>query len=560
MGDGVETMIDADGAGSAGQTSGSAFIMPENQQPDAIARPTLAKIVATIGPASDTPEMVAKLIRSGVGIFRLNFSHGDLASHARRVETIRRTAEDLGQPIAILGDLQGPKIRVGTIAEPGVTLEVGQDVAFTSTGAERVQARSSTGATTVALPSGFDGLAQSVQAGERVLINDGAIRLMALEREQGDAPGVLRCRVMVGGLVTSRKGINLPDSDVQASAITEQDWQHVEWAVAHGLDFLALSFVRTADEVRALRKALANLCPADASVERADRGATGPGAGAFASDGSSIPVIAKIEKPQALKNIDEILEAADGIMVARGDLGVEMDVSDVPVVQKKLVMKADEFGKPCIVATQMLETMITSTTPTRAEVSDVANAIFDGADAVMLSAESASGKHPSLVVETMRRIIESAERELVRKQTSPSPAIRLVQSRYRTAALAHGAWHIARDIGAKMVVCWSQEGGTARYLSQTGLPIPIVAYSNQPRYVRRMALLRGVTPRLMRVPATGTLSEWNTQVEADLTALGWLKPGDPIVLVAGKPLGVKGATSTVAVHYTGNRATGFMRV
>jgi pyruvate kinase len=535
--------------------------MPDAPQPEVRPRPTLAKIVATIGPASDSPETVCKLIRAGVGIFRLNFSHGDLVAHARRVETIRCAAEELAQPIAILGDLQGPKIRVGQVADPGVMLEIGQDVVFTRTADDRFQSKSSTGAETIGLPSGFDGLATSVKPGERVLINDGAIRLMALERESGDSPGTLRCRVMVGGPVTSRKGINLPDSDVQASAITEQDWQHVEWAVAHGLDFLALSFVRTADEVRALRKMLANLCPVDPRVDHGDcRTSVSTPMAATPSDGAAIPVIAKIEKPQALKNIDEILEAADGIMVARGDLGVEMDLSEVPVVQKKLLAKADEFGKPCIVATQMLESMITSTTPTRAEVNDVASAIFDGADAVMLSAESASGKHPTLVVETMRRIIESAERELVKKQTTPSPAIRLLQSRYRTAALAHGAWHIARDIGAKLVVCWSQEGGTARYLSQTGLPIPIVAYSNQPRHVRRMALLRGVTPRLMSVPATGTLSKWNALVEADLTALGWLNAGDPIVLVAGKPLGVKGATSTVAVHYTGNKATGFMRV
>ena len=509
---------------------------------NALARPTLTKIVATIGPASDTPEMVAKLIQAGVAVFRLNFSHGTLADHERRVNTIRRVAAELGQPTAILGDLQGPKIRVGTIPEP-VQLVVGQEVLFTCGPASAAR----TAANTITLPSDYPHLAAEVLPGHRVLINDGAVRLLAIGREKDDAPTVLRCRVIVGGLVSSRKGINLPDSNVQTSAITEQDWRHVEWAVAHGLDFLALSFVRKPEEVIELRQALMGMCPIDHAQD-----ATGVGA--------MIPVIAKIEKPQALDCIDAILEAADGIMVARGDLGVEMDLAEVPLVQKRLIAKCDEWGKPCIVATQMLETMIENSSPTRAEVSDVANAVLDGADAVMLSAETATGKYPALAVETMRRVAAAAERTLVDSITTPSPSARLIKSRYRTAALAHGAWHVAHDVGAKLIACWSQEGGAARYLSQTGPRIPIVAYSNDARYVRRMALLRGVTARYMPVPATGTLSEWNQLVEQDLLALGWIQPGDPIVLVAGKPLGVKGATSTLAIHYTGNLTTGYMRV
>jgi pyruvate kinase len=387
--------------------------------------------------------------------------------------------------------------------------------------------------------------------------------LLAIDREKNDPSTVLRCRVIVGGIVSSRKGINLPDSSVQTSVITEQDWRHVEWAVAHGLDFLALSFVRKPEEVIELRQALMGMCALGTPVLRT-------GSGSFAqvpeplahpdAEGARIPVIAKIEKPQALDCIDAIVEAADGIMVARGDLGVEMDLAEVPLVQKRLIAKCDEWGKPCIVATQMLETMIENSSPTRAEVSDVANAVLDGADAVMLSAETASGKYPALAVETMRRVSAAAERTLVDSITAPSPAARLIKSRYRTAALAHGAWHVAHDVGAKLIACWSQEGGTARYLSQTGPRIPIVAYSSDERYVRRMALLRGVTARHMPVPATGTLSEWNQLVEQDLLTLGWIQPGDPIVLVAGKPLGVKGATSTLAIHYTGNRTTGYMRV
>lgn len=513
-------------------------------------RPTLAKIVATIGPASETPEMVEKLILAGVAVFRLNFSHGTLEEHKRRLMVIRAAALKLGQPVAVLGDLQGPKIRVGSVPEGGVTLLPGEDVLFMRPAAAAAmggaRAATTSGAAAV-LASEYEPLAEEVKPGHRVLVNDGLIRLLAMDREAGDPEGVLRCRVLpgAGGLVTSRKGINLPDSDVKAEAITERDWACVEWAVANGLDYLALSFVRRAEEVRRLKRALAGMCPADFAVEQ-----TGVGA--------MIPVVAKIEKPQALDELDAIVEAADAVMVARGDLGVEMDLARVPLIQKQLIAKCDEWGKPCIVATQMLETMITSSSPTRAEVSDVANAVLDGADAVMLSAESAAGKYPLLAVETMRRVVAAAEERLIAGMKQPSPGSQLVRSRYRTAALAHGAWHVAHDVGAKLVACWSQEGGCARYLSQTGLPVPIVAYSSSERHVRRMALLRGVTARSMPVPASGTLREWNQLVEADLRGLGWVRDGDPVVLVAGKPLGMKGAANTMTIHYTGNRSTGFL--
>ena len=501
-------------------------------------RPTLATIVATLGPASDSPEAVRGLIRAGVGVFRLNFSHGDTAAHAERVATVRAAAAEIGQPVAILGDLQGPKIRIGVVDDGGVMLAVGQDAVFTPAAGDVFDP-----AGTLRLPSGWAGLSGAVKPGERVLINDGAVRLIAVERRCGDAAGVLRCRVTTGGLVTSRKGINLPDTRIAGSAITEQDWRHVEFAVAQGLDFLALSFVRSAAEVRELKAALAGMCAADQLLDGASGGA-----------GALIPVIAKIEKPEALTDIDAIVDAADGIMVARGDLGVELDLADVPVVQKRLIQKADEYGKPCIVATQMLESMITASSPTRAEVSDVANAIMDGADAVMLSAETATGVHPALVVETMRRVIESAEGELARRQARPSPARTLVKSRYPTAALAHGAWHAAHDVGATIVVCWSQEGGTARYLSQTGLPIPIVAYSNDQRQLRRMALLRGVTARRMDVPGSGTIREFVMLAEADLAGLGWISPGEAMVVLAGTPLGVKRSTNSLVIHFAGKAA------
>ncbi|HNB59614.1 MAG TPA: pyruvate kinase [Phycisphaerales bacterium] len=515
-------------------------------------RPTLTKIVATVGPASDSPELIGKLIQAGVSVFRLNFSHGSLEDHARRLRIIRDVSKSLAQPVGVLGDLQGPKIRVGKLDTEPVVLQPGRDVVFVCAPAD--QARWARPGETDALPSDYALLAREVEPGQRVLINDGAVRCLAVAREdgpdgQGDTPNVLRARVLVGGPVTSRKGINLPDSKVSAPALSDRDWECVEWSVAHGLDLLAMSFVRRAAEVRDLKRALASVCAAHEPHAQDE---------SDSSRGSFIPVIAKIEKPEALAELDAIIEAADGVMVARGDLGVEMDLAQVPVIQKRLIAKCDEWGKPCIVATQMLETMVQNATPTRAEVSDIAQAVIDGADAVMLSAETATGRHPPLVVETMRRAIAAAEAFAAEHQTAPTPSSRLMASRYRTAALAHGAWHVAHDIGARLVACWSQEGGTARYLSQTGLRVPIVAYSNDLRQLRRMSLLRGVTARLMPVPTSGKLADWNLAVEKDLLALGWVRAGDPIVLLAGKPLGKKGATNTLAVHYIGNPALGFL--
>lgn len=503
---------------------------------------TLAKIIATIGPASERPEVVRDLISAGVHVFRLNFSHGSLDAHRARLRVIRDVAAELRQPVAVLGDLQGPKIRLGTLPDGGVLVPPSGEVALV----DAITVSTDPTRPCTRLLSGYAGLGARVQPGQRVLINDGAIRLSAIDRAPNDDSSVLRCRIELGGLATSNKGINLPDTDLGVSPITARDWECVEWAVAYGVDFLALSFVQSGDEIRELKRALAGMCPLDFATDHT-------GVGSF------IPVIAKIEKPRALNNLDDIFDAADAIMVARGDLGVEMDLAEVPHVQRLLLEKADEWGKPSIVATQMLETMIESSTPTRAEVSDVASAVRDGADAVMLSAETAVGKHPALVVETMRRVIAATERHLMQRDDAPTPPARLIKSKYRTAALAHGAFHVAHDYGARVVACWSQEGGTARYLSQTGIRVPIVAYTSDARQVRRMALLRGVTPRLMEVPDPPSLAEFNRRVDADLQRIGWVLPSDPIVLVAGRPLGTRGATTALAVHTVANPLSGFMQ-
>lgn len=505
--------------------------------------PILASIVATIGPASEAPDVVRRLIEGGVAVFRLNFSHGDFTAHERRLNTVRDVAASLGLSIGCLGDLQGPKIRVGKIpagvGEPSpsgggsVRVEAGQDVVFRR-GLDLAFMRVGAHGLEPVLPITYQPLVEEVEPGHKVLINDGAIRMLAVDRDS--AAGELRCRVTVGGLITSNKGINLPHSDLSAPAITDRDWECVDWAMKHGLDFLALSFVRTADEVNRLR-------------ERVN---------VAANIGASpwIQIVSKIEMPQAVKNLESIVDASDAVMVARGDLGVEMDIAQVPVVQKRIVETCAAFGKPCIVATQMLETMIENSAPTRAEASDVANAIFDGADAVMLSGETATGKHPSLVVETMARIVACAEQHLCKHRTDHLPPSRLASSHRGIAALAHGAWEIARDLDAKVVACWSEQGGSARYLSQNRFNIPIIAWSSDAAACRRMSLLRGVTAVCAAPPASGKLSEWNEQVDDYLITRGICKQGDAIVLVAGRPLGQAKKTNTIAIHRVGE-PTGF---
>lgn len=500
-------------------------------------RPPHAKIVATLGPSSDAPDMIARLIAAGVSVFRLNFSHGDLAQQDRRLANIRSAVGLAHRPVAVLGDLQGPKIRVESVPDlhegGGIIVQPGQDVEFRADCDEAFL-----NDTTAIFGTTFDRIFYDVDPGQRVLINDGMIRMLAVDRIDGVS---LRCRVTVGGRVTSRKGINLPESELKTPGLTDKDWACVEWACANDLDYLALSFVRTADEINQLKERVAEL--------RRDR-PVHPGVD------PSIPVIAKIEKPEALTNLDAIIAAADGVMVARGDLGVEMDAAQVPVAQKFIVSRCNEMGKPSIVATQMLESMITSATPTRAEASDVANAVFDGADAVMLSGETAVGAHPDLVVETMTRIIRVAEARFDQLPHTPTPG-RLEELPYRSSALALGAWHIAEKANVKAVCCWSQRGGMAGYLSATDFRIPIVACTSSDLAARRMALLGGVIPILTDPPTSGTLGEWTEQMEALVQERGLAVDGDSILLIAGKPLGSVTAQDAIALLRVGDPDSGF---
>jgi len=502
--------------------------------------PTHAKIVATIGPASDSPEMLDKLIGQGVSVFRINFSHGTLEDKAPLFDHIREAGARSGRCIAILGDLQGPKMRVRGVPDlhegGGIVVEKGDEVLFSRAvdDAEIIDGVATFGAT-------FEEIYSDVEPGQRVLINDGAIRMLALQIEHGRS---LRCTVTEGGRITSGKGINLPETDLSVPAITDRDWECVRWAVEKGIDYLALSVVRTADEVNLLIDRLREWCTPDLPWVESEVG-------------MRIPVVVKIEKPQAVQNLDEIIEATDAVMVARGDLGVEMDVAKVPVVQKHILAKCGEQGKPCIVATQMLESMIDSPNPTRAEASDVANAVFDGCDAVMLSGETAVGSHPDLVVETMNRIIRVTESRMDELAHAAGVPRDLKEYPFRSAALARGVWHIAEELGAKAIAVWSEAGGMARYLSQNNFRVPIFAYTSSPIGSRRMALFGGVTPILTDPPGSGRLREWTEVVEQMLVARGIVEENDPVLLVAGKPLGAILAQSTVAILRIGDQYSGF---
>jgi pyruvate kinase len=502
-----------------------------------------AKVVATLGPASDNDEMLEKLIEAGVSVFRLNFSHGSLDDMEILLERVRRAIDNSGRSVAILGDLQGPKMRVGKVPDldegGGIMVQPGDDIWF-----RRGQGLAAMVDGAPSFDTTFDALFSDVLPGQRVLINDGMIRMLAVEHDKGNW---LRCRVTVGGRITSAKGINLPESDLDMPAITDKDWACAEWAAKRRLDYLALSFVRKPDEILELKAKLKDwdcheVDPCDQDID------------------TSIPVVAKIEKPEGVTNLDAIIHVTDAIMVARGDLGVEMDVAKVPVIQKYILARCNALGKPCIVATQMLETMIESATPTRAEASDVANAVLDGCDAVMLSGETAVGAHPALVVETMQRIIKVTESRMDQIVHTSGAPTDLKEYPFRSAALAKGVWSMSQELDAKAIVVWSQAGGMARYLSQYNFRIPIYAYTSSRIAANRMALYNGVTPIYTQPPETGRLRDWTDQVENLIRAEEISEEGDTVLLVAGKPLGALLAQSMVSIMRMGDSSSGFREV
>ncbi len=467
-----------------------------------------AKIVATIGPSTSDAETILKLVEHGVDVARLNFSHGQPEDHAAVLDRIRAASRQAVKAVAVLQDLQGPKIRTGPLkaGRDGVRVEAGAEIVITTEG--EVQGDAGLVSTT------YPRLAEDVRPGDRLLVDDGLLEFRVLETD-----GVrVRAEVVEGGLLGEHKGINLPGVALRVEPLSEKDRRDLYFGLTHGVDYVALSFVRSADDVHACRR----------EMERAGR---------------VVPVIAKIEKPEALENLDAIVEAASGLMVARGDLGVEIQPERVPGLQKEIVRKANAAGKPVIIATQMLDSMMEHPRPTRAEASDVANAVWDGADAVMLSGETASGKYPLLAVQMMDRIVREAEETLAvghlpRVEPPPPAAF--------TDVIAAAACRAALQAGAVAVACFTLGGTTARLLSQHRPHVPIVAFSPDQAIRRRLALLWGVIPKVMepvRSPDVMCQLVSDRLLEEKLG-----RPGDKVVLVYGSPLGVSGHTNSIRLH------------
>ncbi|HKE06410.1 MAG TPA: pyruvate kinase [Candidatus Acidoferrum sp.] len=467
-----------------------------------------SKIVCTIGPATHLPRMIRRLMQAGMDVARLNFSHGTHQMHAQSIAMLHAAAAELGKTIGILADLQGPKIRTGALAGGGtVNLRSGQQFVITTAKILGDSTRVSTI---------FRPLPREVKSGDRILLSDGLIELR-VEKVSGQK---VICRVVNGGELGEHKGINLPGVKLRVPALTEKDRQDLRFALAHGVDYIAVSFVRRAEDIQ-LAKSL---------IRRARK---------------DTPVIAKLEKPEAIENLEEILRISDGVMVARGDLGVEMNPERVPVVQKSIIARAREFRRPVITATQMLESMTQNPRPTRAEASDVANAIFDGSDAVMLSAETASGKYPIEAVSMMARIIQEAEASI---QEFPRPTS--AQERLKVAeTVAELVCHASRELHMKLIAVFTHSGFTARLVSRYRPLVPIVAFSPVPAIRRRMALLWGVTSRnisdIKKIDGLAALAEKRLLEER------LVKQGDVIGIVAGTPMGIRGTTNFMKFHLIG---------
>lgn len=498
----------------------------------------LTKIIATLGPASAGTDNIKLLVGGGARVFRINFSHGTLQSFEALISQVRQASLETGVPVAVLGDLSGPKIRVGQVATGGIMLEKGMRVTFRRE--EHITEGAENGMVSfyTTLPSMID----EVVPGHRVLIDDGNVELVCTGHEAGS----LVCEVVEGGLITSKKGINLPDTHLSVPALTDWDHECIEFAVRMRVDYLALSFVRNAGDVMQLKKRLSELGarPVEPIRYRETEGRELPGDFLF------IPVISKIEKPQAMDDLDAIIRESDGVMIARGDLGVEMDVAEVAVLQKRIISACHDHGVPVIVATQMLQSMIEAPTPTRAEVSDVANAIFDGVDAVMLSGETAVGRHPAGTVRIMNRIARLSNRYILGQKFSRSVPRVMQESKYRSAALAHGVKSIVNDIDARLVVVWTRSGGGALYLSQLDMPRPILAFSPNRDTLNRLALLYGVQPLYMVQPEHS--SDFIRQADDMILENHWANKGEPVVFVYGKPILSSGMTNTIYIHYAGD--------
>lgn len=469
--------------------------------------PRRAKIIATIGPASHTEPVLRDLLRLGMDVARLNFSHGTHEEHARNIERIRRAARREGRTVCILQDLQGPKIRTGRLK--------GHETILLKTGAQVTITPRDVLGTPALIATTFVGLAREVTPGARVLLSDGLIELRVLGVRAED----VECVVVNGGLLGEHQGINLPGAALTIPALTDKDRKDLEFGLKHEVDMVAISFVRSASDVREVKQLILD-------------------------HGIVVPVIAKLEKPQALEQLEEIFEATDGVMVARGDLGVEMLPEQVPVIQKHVLRRAAEWRKPVIIATQMLESMIENPRPTRAEASDVANAIFDGTDAVMLSAETASGRYPREAVAMMSRIVVEAEQNM--------PSLREARRRRNrhqvsvAEAICESIAHAAEDLPMAAIAVFTETGNTARMISKYRPRARIYAFSHTGPVCNRMNLLWGVHPVQRREQARSAEDMVNT-AERELLHQGQLRPGEVLGVVAGTQM-ASGSTNFMRLH------------
>ncbi len=462
------------------------------------------KIIATIGPASSTPAVIAKLIRAGMDAARLNFSHGDRKEHRHRIRMIRQEAVKAGRHIAIIQDLQGPKLRVGDMKDGAITLRPGSEVAVTT--------RTVIG-TSDMISVTYRRLVKDLQEGDRILLDDGRLELRVI-RKNG---GILRCKVLTGGILRSHKGVNLPGTHLSLPSVSQKDKEDLLFGAEQGVDYIALSFVRSAEDIVSTRRFIRTLS-------------------------RQTPIIAKIEKPEAVENLDEIISAADGIMVARGDLGVEVSPEQVPLLQKAIISACNRAEKPVITATQMLESMIENPQPTRAEASDVANAILDGTDCVMLSGETAMGKYPVQAVEVMNRIAVQAE-------TSVCPIPPDMHVATAGESVAHAACRAAEEQQASAIVAFTQSGSTALLVSKHRPAVSIIAATPVARIARLVSLYWGVMPILVKTKRT--TDDMITSVERAMLRQKIVEAQDLIVITAGVPVGVEGSTNMMKIHHVG---------
>ena len=463
-------------------------------------------IIATIGPASDSPDIIRYFIQAGVEVFRLNFSHGGHDYHARVFQLIREISDSLKKPVAILQDLQGPKLRIGNLSQDKIILNQGDEVILRL--GEKTDEPS-------VIPIKERELLNSLRPQASVMLADGLIELKVVETRKD---GIL-CRVINGGELESKKGINIPNITINVPSVTSKDLEDLQFGLKLGVDFLAVSFVRKAADVLQVKNIL--------EAARVN-----------------IPVIAKIEKHEAIENIDDIVLASDGVMVARGDLGVEIPLEEVPIIQKEIIEKCNRLGKPVITATQMLDSMIRNPRPTRAEVTDVANAIFDGTDAIMLSGETAIGKYPKESILTMAKIAEYTESQLKYNEILKRRSEFSTNS--PTDAIGYATCEIAQRLGAKAIITSTQSGYTARMVAKYRPPQPIIAVTPDANIQKRLLLLWGINPLLTRVYTT-TDEMIEASVQASLEA-GYIRKGDTIVLTGGIPVGIGGTTNFLKVH------------